>query len=294
MKKNYDLYILLIPGLLFLIIFKYTPIYGLVIAFQDFNIFAGISGSPWVGLQHFQKLIGNEDFYRVFTNTLLISFYKIVFLFPFPIFVAIVLNEVRVMVFKRIVQTVIYLPHFLSWVIIGGLFANILSPSSGLVNDFIKLFGAEPIAFLMDNRFFRSVLVFTAGWKEAGWSAIVYIAAIAGIDQELYDAARVDGAGRIRMIRHVTIPGIMPTIVLMFILRLGNILQAGTEQVLIMYNPTVYKVADIIGTYVYRMGIGKMDYSFSTAVGLFNSVVGFIFVMIGNALSKKYLQRSIW
>lgn len=294
MKNNFDLYLLMIPGLIFLLIFKYTPMYGVLIAFQDFNIFDGIAGSKWVGLDNFIKLFHSEDFYVVLRNTLVISVYKIVFLFPIPIFVAIVLNEIKKVAFKRITQTIIYLPHFLSWVIIASLFTNVLSPSDGLVNQVIQAFGMEPISFMMDNRFFRSILVFTAGWKEAGWGAIIYIAAISGIEQEMYEAATIDGAGRIKQIIHITLPGLTSTIMLMFILRLGNILDAGFEQVLIMYNPVVYETADIIGTYVYRIGLGKMDYSFSTAVGLFNSVVGFIMVMGGNMLSKKLVHKSIW
>ncbi|MDF2937545.1 MAG: protein lplB [Paenibacillaceae bacterium] len=292
--RNLDYYILLIPGLIFLFLFKYTPMYGVVIAFQDFNIFEGIKGSEWVGLQQFQKLIHSEEFAQVFSNTLLISVYKIVLLFPIPIFIALILNEVRIMVFKRTIQTIIYLPHFLSWVIISGLFITILSPSGGLVNNIIQSFGGEPISFFMNNSYFRSVIVFTAGWKEVGWNAIVFIAAIAGIDQEQYEAASIDGAGRIRKMLYISLPGILPTIVLMFILRLGNVLEAGTEQILTMYNPVVYKTGDVIGTFVYRVGLGKMDYSFSTAVGLFNSVVGFILVISGNYVSKKLLNRGIW
>ncbi|MCR8631578.1 ABC transporter permease subunit [Paenibacillus sp. N5-1-1-5] len=288
------MYVLLVPGLLFLLLFKYTPMYGVLIAFQDFNIFDGIAGSKWVGLEQFQKLVHSDEFMQVFSNTLLISFYKIILLFPIPIAVALLLNEVRRMFFKRTVQTIIYLPHFLSWVIISGLFINILSPSGGLLNQLIQWFGAEPISFLLDNGFFRSVVVFTAGWKEVGWNAIIFIAAIAGIEQEQYEAAAIDGAGRIKQMFYITLPGILPTIVLMFILRIGHLLDAGTEQILTLYNPVVYQTGDVIGTYVYRMGLGKMDYSFSTAVGLFNSVVGFLLIIFGNMLSKKLLNRSIW
>ncbi|MFD0673174.1 ABC transporter permease [Cohnella sp. GCM10027633] len=293
-RSNWDLYLLLIPGLVFLFLFKYTPMYGIVIAFQDFNIFGGIGGSEWVGLDQFEKLMHSDDFFRVLTNTLLISLYKIVILFPIPIFVALVLNEVRRMFFKRTIQTIIYLPHFLSWVIISGLFVNILSPAGGLVNEAIRALGGEPISFLSSNDWFRSVTVFTAGWKEIGWNAIIFIAAIAGIEQEQYEAAAIDGAGRIRQMISITLPGIMPTIILMLILRIGNLLEAGTEQILTMYNPLVYDTGDVIGTYVYRMGLGQQDYSFSTAVGLFNSAVGFLLIVIGNAMSKKFLGRSIW
>ncbi|WP_375295222.1 ABC transporter permease [Paenibacillus sp.] len=293
-RNNLDMYALLLPGLLFLLIFKYVPMYGILIAFQNFNIFDGISGSEWVGGEQFVKLTQSEEFAQVFRNTLLISFYKIAILFPIPIGIALFLNEVSKMWFKRSVQTIIYLPHFLSWVIIAGLFINILSPSSGLVNRAIEAFGGQPISFLLDNDWFRSVVVFTAGWKESGWNAIIFIAAIAGIDQEQYEAAAIDGASRLQQMWYITLPGIMATIVLVFILRIGYLLDAGTEQILTLYNAVVYETGDVIGTYVYRIGLGKMDYSFSTAVGLFNSVIGFLLVVTGNWLSRKFLQRSIW
>lgn len=291
---NYDLYLLLVPGILFLLLFKYAPMYGIVIAFQDFNIFDGFMGSKWVGLDQFEKLIHSEEFYQVFINTLLISVYKIILLFPLPIIIALFLNEVRKAVFKKTIQTIIFLPHFLSWVIISGLFINILSPSGGLVNNVIAWFGGTPISFFLDNDFFRSVVVFTAGWKESGWNAIIFIAAIAGIEQEQYEAASIDGAGRIRQMLHITLPGIVPTIILILILRMGYLLEAGTEQILTMYNSVVYQSGDVIGTFVYRQGLGQQDYSFSTAVGLFNSLVGFILIVAGNELSKKLIKRSIW
>ena len=292
--KDWDLYVMLIPGIIFLIIFKYTPMYGILIAFKDFNIFEGMSESPWVGLKHFERLFHSRDFAIVFRNTLVISVYKIVFLFPLPIIMAILLNEMKNMVFKRGIQTVVYLPHFLSWVIVSGLFIDILSTNGGIVNRIIVSFGGEPISFFMDKDWFRTVLVTSAGWKETGWSMIVYLAAIASIDPQLYEAAKIDGAGRFRQIWHITLPGMIPIILLMFILRLGNILEAGTEQILVMYNSIVYEVADVIGTYVYRMGLGQQDYSFSTAVGLFDSVVGFILIIGGNYLARKFLHRGIW
>lgn len=293
-KKNIDLYLLLIPGLIFIIIFKYTPMYGLLIAFQDFNIFSGIGGSEWVGLDQFIKMFNSTQFYQVFINTLLISFYKIIFLFPIPVFIAIILNEIRVMFYKKTIQTIIYLPHFLSWVIVSGLVISVLSPSTGLINNLIKALGGTPISFLMDNNWFRSVVVLSEGWKEVGYSAIVYIAAIAGIDQEQYEAARVDGAGRIKQMLHITLPGMWSIVLLMLILKIGSVLEAGTEQILLLYNSVVYETGDVIGTYVYRMGIGQMDYSFSTAVGLFESVIGFMLVIFGNFLSRKTSGRSIW
>jgi putative aldouronate transport system permease protein len=292
--KDWDLYLLLIPGILTILLFKYIPMYGIVIAFKDFNIFDGYAASPWVGWKHFEKLFISPDFILVFKNTLIISLLKIGFLFPLPIIVALLLYELKNIIFKRAVQTVIYLPHFLSWVIVSGLFIDLLSINGGLINKVLVSFGMEPIAFFLNNSVFRSVLVTSAGWKETGWSTIVYLAAFATIDPQLYEAAKMDGAGRFKQLFHITLPGIVPIILLMFILRLGSILEAGTEQVLVMYNPTVYKVSDVIGSYVYRMGLGNQDYSFTTAVGLFESVISFALVITGNALSRKYLQRGLW
>ncbi len=292
--QNYDLYLMLLPGLIYLIIFKYLPMYGITIAFKDFNLFKGISGSEWVGLKHFRELMQYKDFYNVLRNTFLISIFKLIITFPLPIIVALMLNEIRNMAFKRSLQTVIYIPHFLSWVVVAGIFTSILSPSSGLLNMILGKMGIEPIPFMMSPKWFRSVLVATSAWKETGYSAVIYIAAIAGIDQEQYEAAQIDGAGRLAQIRHITFPGIASTIVLLLILKLGRILDAGTEQILMMYNPTVYDVGDVIGTYVYRIGIGKQQYSTTTAVGLFNGVIGFILVISGNFISKKLTDKSIW
>ena len=293
MRKNLDLYIIAIFGLIYIIVFKYLPMYGIVIAFQDFNIFDGILKSEWVGLENFKKLFLDPEFYSVFRNTVLISLYKIAILFPLPVIVAVLLNEVKNADFQKTVQTVIYLPHFLSWIVVAGIMTNMFS-SAGYINQLISALGFEKISFMMSNRWFRSVLVFSSGWKETGWSAIIYIAAIAGVDQELYEAAKIDGAGRLNRIIHVTLPGIASTVILMFVLRIGSILEVGTEQVLTMYNPTVYETGDVIGTFVYRMGLGKLMYSYTTAVGLFNSAVGFILVIIGNSLSKRITEKSIW
>lgn len=293
-KKNLSLYFMLLIPLIYLLIFKYIPMGGLVIAFQDFNIFEGIGKSDWVGFENFTKLISQAEFWNVFKNTLLISTYKLVLLFPIPIIVAVFLNEVKVSLLKRSIQTVIYFPHFFSWVVIAGIFFNLLSTSGGLINDVLTRLGIGPIPFLYDNRFFRMVLVIAEGWKATGWNAIVYIAGIAGISQDLYEAASIEGAGRFERMLYITLPGLMPTIVMILILNLGHILEAGTEQILAMYNPLVYDSADVIGTYVYRIGLGKMNYSFSTAVGLFNSVVGFILVMAGNYFSRRFNEKSIW
>lgn len=293
-RKNYDLYLLLIPGLVMIVLFRYVPMYGITIAFKDFNIFEGIMKSQWVGFENFQKLFTTPEFFRIFRNTLLISCYKIIFNFPLPIIIAICLNEMRCLKLKKTIQTVIYLPHFLSWVIVAGIFSSVLSTSGGIVNSLIENFGGQPIPFLMSKQWFRSILVLTDGWKTMGWGSIIYIAAISGIDQELYEAAEMDGAGRLKKIWHITLPMLSSTIVLMLILRLGTIMVDGQEQVLMLYNPTVYETGDILTTYVYRMGIGKMDYSFSSAVGLLNSVISLFLVLSGNYISGKLTNRSIW
>ena len=293
-RKEWELYLLLIPGILFLLLFKYTPMYGIIIAFKDFNIFAGFADSPWVGLKHFEKLFTSPGFAQVLRNTIIISVFKIAILFPLPIIIALMLNEMRKMIFKRTIQTIIYLPHFLSWVIVSGLFIDLLSANGGLINKWLVSLNWEPISFFLDTDVFRSVLITSAGWKETGWNTIVYLAAFSMIDPQLYEASKMDGAGRFKQMWHITLPGIVPIIVLMFILRLGSLMEAGTEQILVMYNPVVYKVSDVIGTYVYRMGLGNQDYSFTTAVGLFESVISFALIIAGNYLSRKRLNRGIW
>ncbi len=290
--NNWQMYVLLLPALISLVVFKYLPMSGLRIAFRDYSMFRPMSENPWVGFQYFAKLFSSRAFFQVLSNTVIISGYKIVFLFPMGVFIALLLNEIPFYGYKKTVQTIVYIPHFLSWVVIYGIFTSLLS-SSGILNRMITSMGGRSVNFLSSTMWFRFILVFTAGWKECGWNAIVFVAAIAGIDQELYEAAQIDGAGRIRRITSITLPSILPTITLMFILRVGNLLTAGTEQILVMYNPVVYDVADVIGTYVYRMGIGKMEYSFSTAVGLFESIVGFALVVTGNSLSRR-ISSSIW
>lgn len=292
-KSNYDLYLMLLPGLIAIIIFHYLPMYGITIAFKDFNLAEGITRSPWVGLKHFESLVQAREFKRVFRNTILINIYRLVFQFPIPIILALLINEVSHMFFKRMVQTISYLPHFLSWAIVGALVIDLLSPSKGLINEILKSSGMSPIT-LMDKRFFRSILVASQTWKEAGWSAIIYLAAISSIDPQLYEAAVVDGASKWRQIWHITLPGIRSTIVFIILLRISAIVATDVEQVLMLYNPVVYEVGDVIGTYVYRVGLGQMRYSYTTAVGLFQSVIGFVLLVIANYLSRKYAETSIW
>ncbi|WP_127582475.1 ABC transporter permease [Paenibacillus koleovorans] len=288
------LYLILLPPLLLLFLFKYVPMAGIMIAFQDFNIFQGVMSSPFVGLAHFEELFRSEPFYRILSNTLIINFYKLLFWVPLPVLTAILLNEVRVLVFKRTVQTIVYLPHFLSWVIVGGIFVNLLATNGGLVNDLLLMFGLPPIRFMLEPSYFRHIVVASAMWKEVGWGTVIYLAAIAGINPQLYEAAMMDGASKLRQLWHVTLPGLSSTIMLMAILSLGHILTNSFEQILVMYNPAVYEVADVIETYVFRIGIGQMQYSYTTAVGLFTGVVGLILVLTSNALSRRFFGKGLW
>jgi putative aldouronate transport system permease protein len=293
-KKNYDLYLLLIPGLAFIILIRYMPMYGLVTAFQDYNIYRGITESPFVGFKHFKALFDSPKFYEVLFNTITISLGKILVSFPLSILIALMLNEIRLVICKRIFQTILYLPHFLSWVIVSGLVITALSPSTGMINEFITRFGGKTISFLMDNLWFPWVIILSETWKESGYGAIVFIAALSGINMELYEAAAVDGAGKLKQIIHITLPGILSVIVLMFVLRLGGILNVSTEQVLLLYNPTVYKTGDVLGTYIYRTGVALSNYSYATALGFFESLVGLGLVLLGNTVSRRAYGRSVW
>lgn len=298
-KHHPMLYIMLLPGLFFLFVYKLLPLYGITIAFKDYNIFLGntpieaIGLSKWVGLKYFDKLFRSNVFWKVLYNTLIINGMKVVFLFPLPIICAILLNEIRNRAYRKFSQTAIYVPYFFSWVVIYGIFYSLLS-SYGVVNSAISWLGGSKVSFFTNDGIFRWLLVFTEGWKEVGYNTVIYLAAITGIDSTLYEAARVDGASKMQQIWHVTIPGILPTIILLLIMKVGYILDTGFEQVLVFYNPSVYDVADIIQTYVYRLGIGQMNFSLSTALGLFNSVVAFILIVGANTISRKTLQRSIW
>jgi putative aldouronate transport system permease protein len=284
--KDKSIYLILLPGIIYFVVFHYFPMYGAIIAFKDFRVTAGIFGSKWVGLKNFIDFFHHPSFRVVLTNTLLISLYKIMFGFPAPIILALLLNEVKQEVYKRYIQTISYLPHFLSWVVIAGLAAKMFSPSSGVVNGFIKSLGFQPIYFMAEPRYFRTILVLTDIWKEIGWGSIIYLAALSGVDPQLYEAATVDGASKWKQLWNITIPSIAPTIVIMFILRVGGVMNAGFEQVYMMYSPNVYAVSDIIDTFVYRSGLESAKYSFATAIGLFKSVIGFSLILITNRLSK--------
>ena len=293
-RKNYVLTLMFIPVIAYYLIFKYAPMYGIVLAFKDYSIRKGILGSPWVGFTVFEELFATHTFVRAFRNTVIISLLRWVFGFPMPIILALMLNELKNLRFKKTMQTISYLPHFLSWIILTGLFTQLLSPTNGPINYIISLLGGKPIYFLADNAWFRSTMVITGIWKEIGWGSIVYLATIAGIDTELYEAAECDGATRWQKMFHITLPLMKPTIVILLIMNCGSILEAGFDQIFNFYNSAVYETGDIIDTYVYRRGIGDMEYSISTAVGLFKNVIGFILVTGTNFIAKRLGEGGIW
>jgi len=294
LKAKY-LFLLLFPVLVWYGVFAYGPLYGIQLAFKDFHIMEGITGSPWVGFKYFEYMFnGSPDFFRVLRNTVLLSIYRIVFGFPAPIILALLFNEVRLDFFKRVTQTLTYLPHFLSWVVLSGILFAILSPSSGPVNLLLAKLGIEPVYFLGDAHYFRFSLIVSDIWKEVGWGTIIYLAALAGIDPQLYEAAVMDGANRWKQTLFITVPALLPTISIMFIFRIGGILDAGFDQVLNLYSPVVYSVSDIIDTYVYRLGLTQMQFSLTTAVGLFKNVIAFAFVLLVNYSVKKADQEGLF
>jgi putative aldouronate transport system permease protein len=292
--KQRALLLMFIPAIAYYIVFCYTPIYGLVIAFKDYKIVKGFMGSSWVGVKQFQTAFGDPEFFAVFRNTLMISAYKLAIGFPAPILLALLLNEIGNLRFKKVVQTISYLPHFISWVVLGGITINLLSPSTGVVNRIIMALGGKPVYFIASLRWFRTVLVATNIWKGIGWGSIVYIAAIGGVDTELYEAAALDGAGRLKQVVHVVIPSIAPVIVIMLIFAVGGIVNDDFDQVFNLYNPTVYSVGDVLSTYTYRQGLERIRYSYSTAVGLFRNVISFALVVATNAIAKHFSEYGLW
>ncbi|WP_330619261.1 ABC transporter permease [Vallitalea guaymasensis] len=293
MKQNWPLYIMLIPAGILLLIFSYYPMYGVSIAFQDYQPVNGFFGSPFVGLKWFKYVFEMPDFKEILSNTLIMAIGKILIGTLFSIVFALLLNEIKNRRYKKTVQTIVYLPYFLSWVIIGGIFVDLLS-ADGLINQVINLFGHESIMFLGDNRYFRGTMILTDVWKSFGYGAIIYLAAMTGIDPQLYESARMDGANRLKQALHITLPGILPTIILLATLSIGNILNAGFDQILIMYNEVVYETGDIIDTFVYRVGLESAQFSLSTAVGLFKSVVSFIMIGISYTLAYKFADYRIF
>ena len=289
-----ELYLMLIPVIAYYVVFHYVPMYGAQIAFKDYKFNLGIIRSPWVGFEHFQYLFSLRSFKEIFRNTILISTYKLIFGFPAPIILAILLNELRIIPYKKAVQTISYLPHFLSWVILAAIFTQLLSPSTGAVNILLTKLGFDPIFFLGDKSWFRSVLVFTSVWKGVGWGSIIYLASIAGINPEIYEAAIVDGAGRMRRIWHVTLPGLTPVITILLIFAIGRLTLDDFDQIFNLYNPSVYSVGDVISTYTYRKGLIELQYSFSAAVGLFQNVISLVLIVIVNWVTKRFNEYGIW
>jgi len=293
MKRNWDLYLLMVPVMLYFVIFEYAPMYGVQIAFKDFMARFGIGGSPWVGFKHFERFFDSYYFERLMLNTLGIGVYELLVGFPIPILLALMINEVRSSKFKRTVQTVTYAPHFLSTVVVVGMLFLFLS-NTGIVNQLLRLFGIEPISFMTEPGWFKTLYVFSGVWQQMGWSSIVYLAALAAVDPQLHEAARVDGASRLRRIWHINLPGIMPTIVILLILNVGRILSVGFEKVFLMQNELNMQTSDVISTYVYRTGIMGAQYSYSAAIGLFNSVVVFVMLVLVNWIARKVNETSLW
>ena len=292
--RHYLLYLMLVLPIAYYIVFHYLPMYGLTIAFKEYNIFRGVWGSEWIGFEVFREIFGLKEFFRSIKNTLLLNVINLIFGFPLPVLLALLFNELRNGLFKRGIQTIIYLPHFMSWVIIGGMMYQVFSSTTGIINTVIKAFSGAPVPFLTDGAWWVFVYFVVSIWHDIGWSAIIYMSAITSIDAEIYEAARVDGCSRIRMMSSITLPNILGTIVIMLILRIGGMASIGFEQPLMLGNASVRDVSDVISTYVYRIGLQNSRFNVATAVGLFQSVINFALVISANAFSKKMTGEAVW
>jgi putative aldouronate transport system permease protein len=290
----WQLYLLLSPALIYFIIFNYVPMYGVIIAFKDYVPTASIIGSKWVGLKHFELFINSYHFWILIKNTVLISLYSLIFGFPLPIILALMLNEMRTGFYKKFIQTVTYAPHFISMVVIVSMMILFLSPDAGIINKFMGLFGTEPINFMGKASLFRLIYVASGIWQETGWASILFLAALAGIDYELHEAAIIDGANRLQRIWFINLPGIMPTIIIVLIFSVSGLMNVGFEKVYLMQNAMNLSVSEVISTYVYKRGIQNAQYSFSTAVGLFNSAINFVLLLIVNGMSRRFSETSLW
>ncbi|MCM8901546.1 ABC transporter permease subunit [Caldicoprobacter algeriensis] len=291
--KHWPLYLMLLPTVLYYLIWGYGPMYGIIIAFKEFTPRKGILGSPWAGFKYFQEFFTSPFAFRLIRNTVMINFWNLVFAFPLPIIFALLLNEVKNTFYKRTVQTITYMPYFVSLVVVCGIIVD-FTASDGVLGELTKMLGGAPKNLLSDPKYFRTIYVVSELWQRLGWDSIIFLAALTGINPELYDAAIVDGAGKFKQVIYVTIPGIMPTIAILLILRVGSLMSLGFEKVILLYNPLIYETADVISSYVYRKGIVESNFSFATAVGLFNSVVNFILVILANKISAKMTEVSLW
>lgn len=292
-SRNKVKYLMVLPVIIYFIIFSYKPMYGIVIAFKDYKPHVGIADSPWVGLANFKRFFSDPNAFRVVKNTFVISIWSIVFGFPAPILLALLINEVKNKFFKRVVQTISYIPYFISLVVICSLIKT-FTQSDGVINDMMVHLGMQRTNLLANPHFFIPIYVISGIWQSIGWDSIIYLAALSGIDQEQYEAARIDGAGRLKQMFHITLPGLRPTIIILFILRMGSLLSVGFEKILLLYSPTTYQVADVISTYVYRMGILNADYSYSTAIGLFNTLVNVVMLLVTNKIAQKTTDSGLF
>lgn len=288
------LYLILLPFILWYAVFMFKPMYGLLIAFKDYSLFRGISGSEWIGLYNFKEFLTSPYFYTTLKNTLMLNVYSLCLEFPFAILIALMLNEVKNKYFKSIVQTASFIPYFIAIVVATGITVNVLSPSTGVVNMVLEKLGFEKVYFLSKPEFFRGIFTGLNMWKTTGFNAVIYLAALTAVDEQLYEAARIDGANKFSQLRHITIPAIIPTIVIMLVLKVGSMLNVAFETVLLLYQPATYSTADVISTYVYRTGMLMQDFGLATAVGLFNALVGFILAYSANKWSKQVTQSSLW
>ncbi|MBD0383811.1 ABC transporter permease [Paenibacillus sedimenti] len=292
--RNKWIYVMLLPGVLYFLVFKYIPMYGLIISFQNYKPFKGVSGSEWVGFEHFQRLFTEPDFLNILSNTLILFVMNILFFFPIPILLALMLNEVRMELFKKTFQTIVYLPHFMSWVIIVSISFVMLTMDGGVINDLLEYVGLEKINFLLSPEWFRPTYILQVIWREAGWGTIIYLAAIASIDPQQYEAARMDGAGRLRQMWHITLPAIRSVIIVLLILKIGDVLELGFEHVYLLLNSMNRNVAEIIDTYVYTAGLKQGQFSYSAAIGFFKSFIGLILVMLANKIAKKMGEEGVY
>ena len=292
-KRNRSLYLMVLPVILFYILFHYKPMYGALIAGQDYHPRLGFSASEWVGFDQFNRFFTSPYFGRLVKNTLLLSVYGILFGFPAPIILALLLNELRAKRFKKTVQTITYLPHFISLVVVTGIIKD-FTQSTGLINDIIVMFGGERSSLIQNPALYRTIYIVSDIWQGIGWGSIIYLSALSGVDQQLYEAASIDGAGRWKQLIHVTLPGIAPTIVIMLIMRMGQLLGTGYEKTILLYNEATYETADVIASYIYRVGILERNWSYSTAIGLFNSVINLALLIVTNKISKRVSETSLW